>query len=103
MTQIIYKFLDEYLGHGIYLTHNEDRFFYNVFSCDKTLILTFRVKDNWDNIKLFRSEPLCKTVSSLFCITTDEASKFISNWFGEIHNLKRVGDLKKLVPELSES
>ena len=43
MTQIVYKFLDEYVGNGIYLTHNEDRSFYNIFSNNKTKIITFRV------------------------------------------------------------
>ena len=100
MTQIIYKFLDEYLGHEIYLTHNEDRLFYNIYSYNKTLILTFRVKDNWENIKLFRGDQLCKTVSSLFCITTDEAAIYTKDWFGNRHNLKRVGDLKKFIHQV---
>ena len=101
MTQIVYKFLDEYVGNGIYLTHNEDRSFYNIFSNNKTKIITFRVADNWEHIKLFRSEPLCKTLSNFFCISEDEAALFTKDWFGDRHNLKRVGDLRKFVPQLS--
>ena len=101
MTQIVYKFLDEYVGTGIYLTHNEDRSFYNIFSNNKTKIITFRVADNWEHIKLFRSEPLCKTLSNFFCISEDEAALFTKDWFGDRHNLKRVGDLRKFVPQLS--
>ena len=101
MTQIVYKFLDEYVGNGIYLTHNEDRSFYNIFSNNKTQIITFRVADNWEHIKLFRSEPLCKTLSNFFCISEDEAALFTKDWFGDRHNLKRVGDLRKFVPQLS--
>lgn len=101
MTQIVYKFLDEYVGTGIYLTHNEDRSFYNIFSNNKTKIITFRVADNWEHIKLFRSEPLCKTLSNFFCISEDEAAIFTKDWFGDRHNLKRVGDLRKFVPQLS--
>ena len=101
MTQIVYKFLDEYVGTGIYLTHNEDRSFYNIFSNNKTQIITFRVADNWEHIKLFRSEPLCKTLSNFFCISEDEAALFTKDWFGDRHNLKRVGDLRKFVPQLS--
>jgi hypothetical protein len=100
MTQIVYKFLDEYVGNGIYLTHNEDRSFYNIFSNNKTQIITFRVADNWEHIKLFRSEPLCKTLSRFFCISEDEAALFTKDWFGDRHNLKRVGDLRKFVPEM---
>ena len=100
MTQIVYKFLDEYVGDGIYLTHNKDRSFYNIFSNNKTQIITFRVADNWEHIKLFRSESLCKTLSSFFCISEDEAASFTKDWFGDRHNLKRVGDLRKFVPEI---
>ena len=99
MTQIVYKFLDEYVGPGIYLTHNEDRSFYNIFSNNKTRIITFRISNDSENIKLFRSESLCKTLSSFFCISEDEAALFTKDWFGDRHNLKRVGDLKKFIPE----
>ena len=97
MRQIIYNFLDEYVGTGIYLTHNEDRSFYNIFSNNKTRIITFRVSDNWEHIKLFRSESLCKTLSSFFCISEDDAASFTKDWFGEKYGLKKVGDLKKFV------
>ena len=103
MTQIVYKFLDEYVGTGIYLTHNEDRSFYNIFSNNKTRIITFRVADNWEHIKLFRSESLCKTLSSFFCISEDDAAMFTKDWFGEKYGLKKVGDLRKFVPQLQES
>jgi hypothetical protein len=100
MKQIVYKFLDEYVGDGIYLTHNEDRSFFNIYSTNKTQIITFRVADNWEHIKLFRSESLCKTLSRFFCISEDEAALFTKDWFGDRHNLKKVGDLRKFVPEM---
>ena len=100
MTQIVYKFLDEYVGTGIYLTHNEDRSFYNIFSNNKTQIITFRVADNWEHVKLFRSEELTKTLSSFFCISEDNAAMFTKDWFGERHNLKKVSDVMKFIPEL---
>lgn len=100
MRQSVYKFLDEYVGNGINLTSNEDRSFYNIFSNNKTRIISFRVKDNWEHIKLFRSESLCKTLSSFFCISEDEAAMFTKDWFGDKHNLKKVGDLKKFTPAL---
>ena len=100
MTQIVYKFLDEYVGTELYLNHNEDRSFYKIFSNNKTRIITFRVADNWEHIKLFRSESLCKTLSSFFCISEDDAAMFTKDWFGDRHNLKRVGDLRKFVPEM---
>jgi len=48
---------------------------------------------------LFRSESLSKTLSRFFCITEDEAAMFTKDWFGDRHNLKKVGDLKKFIPE----
>ena len=102
MKQMVYKFLDQYVGLGIQLTHNEDRSFYNIFSNNKTRIISFRVADNWEHIKLFRSESLCKTLSSFFCISEDEAVMFTKDWFGDRHNLKKVSDLRKFVPQLSE-
>ena len=102
MKQLIYKFLDEYVGPGIQLTHNEDRTFYNIFSDNKTQIITFRMTNDWENIKLFRSDSLCKTLSRFFCISEDEAAMFTKDWFGDRHNLKKVGDLRKFVPQLTE-
>ena len=102
MKQMVYKFLDQYVGLGIQLTHNEDRSFYNIFSDNKTPIIQFKMTNNWENIKLFRSESLSKTLSRFFCISEDEAAMFTKDWFGDRHNLKKVGDLRKFVPQQSE-
>jgi hypothetical protein len=53
------------------------------------------MRDDWEWVKLYRYEPLCRTVSGLFSVTEDEAAKYISNWFGEKHGLKKVEDLRK--------
>ena len=102
MKQMVYKFLDQYVGLGIQLTHNEDRSFYFIFSDNKIQIIKFKMINNWENVKLFRSESLCKTLSRFFCISEDEAAMFTKDWFGDRHNLKKVGDLRKFVPQLSE-
>jgi hypothetical protein len=101
MKKIIYNFLDYSIGPGVRLAKSEN--FYSIYSDNRTVILSFRMKDNWEFVKLYRYEPLCRKVSSLFSVTEDEAAKLISDWFGERHNLKKVGDLKKFAPELSES
>lgn len=98
MEQKIYKFLDLYVGPGVYSTHNSDRSFFNLFSDNKTPILTFRVHDEY--IKLFRSESLCKTVSRFFCISEDDAAKYTKDWFGDRNNLKKVSDVMKFISEL---
>lgn len=99
MKQEIYKFLDEYVGDGIHLTHNEDRSFFNIFSENKTPIITFMVHRDKEHFKLFRSESLTKTLSSFFCISRDDAASFIRDWFGNRHNLKKVSDVMKFIPE----
>jgi hypothetical protein len=100
MKQIIYKFLDSSVGPGVKLAKSEN--FYSLYSDNRTLILSFIMRDNWEFVKLYRYEPLCRKVSSLFSVSEGDAAKLISDWFGDRHNLKKVGDLKKFVPQLSE-
>lgn len=101
MEQKIYKFLDLYVGPGVYSTHNQDRSFFNLFSDNKTPIITFRIDQSKEYIKLFRSESLCKTISSFFCISQDDAANYVKNWFGDRNNLKKVSDVMKFIPELT--
>lgn len=97
MKKIIYNYLNKSLGPDVYLRSNEDHSWYNIYSTNKTRIMSFRVANNWESIKIFRDDQLCNTVGSLFSIKFDEAALFIKDWFGEIHHLKKVSDLKKLV------
>jgi hypothetical protein len=98
MKQIIHNFLDSSVGTGIKFGNQHD--FYAVYSDNNTHIFSFRMKDDWEFIKIYRYEPLCRTVSGLFSVTEDDAAKFISNWFGEKHGLKKVGDLRKFGPQM---
>jgi len=95
MKQIIYNFLEESVGPGVKLKCQHD--FYAVYSNNNTHIFSFRTKDNWEFIKLFRYEPLCRTISGLFSVSEDEAAKFISGWFGDKYKMKKVRDLRKFV------
>jgi hypothetical protein len=101
MRQIIYNFLDDSVGPGVKLRSQHD--FYAVYSDNNTHIFSFKMKDDWEFVKLYRYEPLCRKVSSLFSVTQDEAARFISNWFGDKYGLVKVGDLRKVVPQLPES
>ena len=60
-------------------------------------IFSFKMRDDWGLVKLYRYEPLCRTVNALFSVTEDEAAKFISNWFGEKYGMNKVVDIKKFV------
>lgn len=95
MKQIINKFLDESIGSGVKFWNRDN--FYNVYSDNKSLIFSFRMKEDWKFVKIYRYEPLCRKVSSLFCVSEDEAARFISNWFGDKYNIVKVRDLRKFV------
>ena len=99
MKQIIYNFLDSSVGPGVRLAKSGN--YYNIYSNNWSLILSFRMRDDWEFVKIFRHQPLCCKISSLFSISEDEAAKHISDWFGERNGLKKVGDLKKFVPQVS--
>jgi hypothetical protein len=91
--------LDSSVGPGVRLAKSGN--YYNIYSNNWSLILSFRMRDDWEWVKLYRYEPLCRTVSGLFSVTEDEAAKYISNWFGEKYGLKKVGDLRKFEPEIA--
>jgi len=93
MKQIIYKFLDKSIGPGVKLRNQHD--FYAVHSDNNTHIFSFKMKDDWEWIKLYRYEPLCRTVSGLFSVTEDESAKLISNWFADKYGIVKVINLKK--------
>ena len=99
MEKIIYKFLDSSVGPGVRFVNKDG--FYNVYSESRNIIFHFTMRDDWEFVKIFRHQPLCCKISSLFSISEDEAAKHISDWFGERNGLKKVGDLKKFVPQVS--
>jgi hypothetical protein len=98
MKQIIYNFLDTSVGSEPRMVSSDN--FYNIYSSNQTLILSFRMRDNWEFIKLYRNEPLCRKVSLLFSVSEDDAANFISNWFGERNNIKKVADLRNFVHKM---
>ena len=97
MKQIVYNFLDKSIGPGVKLRKQHD--FYAVYSDNNTHIFSFKMKDDWEWIKLYRYEPLCRTVSGLFSVTEDEAAKLISNWFADKYGMVKVIDLKRFATQ----
>ena len=101
MKKMIYKFLDEYLGDevkGIKTTSTDTCDTYDIFSKkNKTLILFFRVYHKDGGIFIFRGGKLTNTVSSYFNLEPKEVMPIIRDWFGDKHNIKKMGDLMRLV------
>jgi hypothetical protein len=94
MSRIINKFLDNHLGDEVVVKKN--RWFYNLSSKNGITILSFRVKDDGSFI-MFRDVKLCKTISTWFGLSDDDAMRKIRDWFGNKHNLKKVSDLNRFI------
>jgi hypothetical protein len=95
MKEIIYNFLEESIGPGVKLKCQHD--YYAVYSYNNTHIFSFRTKDDWEFIKLYRYPPLCRTIHLLFSVSEDEAAEIIKTWFGNKYKMKKVRDLRKFV------
>jgi len=68
---------------------------YEVISENGVLIIWFMVRN--DEVKIYRSEPLCAKIEGYFNVPKDESWKYIRDWFGERNNIKVLSDLLKLI------
>ena len=101
MKERIYKFLDEYVGEGTNWTLRHQDLFrtwsdsYEFVSNNGTMILWFSIRH--DNVKVFRSEELCRKIEGYFNVPSDESWKYIRDWFGQRNNIKVLSDLLKII------
>lgn len=99
----IYNFLDRTLGHEvtcITITHPK-RESYIITSTKGYRILEFIFLTGdrgEERIALFRSKQLTSMVSNFFGIDNETSTKYIKYWFGDVHGLKKVGDVVKFIP-----
>lgn len=96
---IIYKFLDEYVGNSfsackIYTTTNRVEQ-YTVISNKGKSVFFFWYRD--ESFWIFRSEELCGTVSSFLGIDNDDSARIIKNWFSDRAKISKMNDLFNLV------
>jgi hypothetical protein len=100
MEKHIYKFLDTLVGNQVVCCKSLDLrhrgTLYKIKSTDGTLILEFNIFED-KTIGVFRSRELCDTVSAFFNIDDQEAANYIKWWFGDVHGLKKVGDILKFI------
>ena len=102
MEKTIYKFLDEYLGDEVNCVNKSSMtgmyYDYGLYSKKgKSLIMSFRVCNREGHITMFRGRRLTEMVSDFFSMDPNKTSSIIRDWFGDKHNLKKVGDLMKFV------
>ena len=108
MRKMVYKFLDGYVGEGANCSPFTNAFTnalrtwsekynekYNVTSDNGTLILWFIVRA--DEVKVYRSESLCRKIEGYFGIDPNESWKYIRDWFGDRQQIKVLSDLLKLI------
>jgi len=102
MKEIIYKFLDEYLGDEVVCIKTRPKSgSHNVYDLcskkNKTIIIVFTISDLDGQILIFKSSQLTNLVSDLFSMDDFNAADIIRNWFGDKHNLNKVKDLIKFI------
>ena len=102
MEKTIYKFLDEYLGDEVTCINKSSVFrkhdTYHLYSNkNHTLILFFSVHKGKKDITIFRGRRLNGMVSDFFSMDSNETSSIIRDWFGDKHDIKKVGDLMRFV------
>ena len=97
MSRVINKFLDNYLGDKIVVIRNATRFGkYELYSKNGISILSFNVRENGSFV-VFKDVKLCKTISTWFGLSDDDAMRKIRDWFGDKHNIKKFSDLNKFI------
>ena len=110
MKKLVYKFLDEYVGDGVvcktwchvsYNAYNpqpKNKVSYSLHSNKLVLILFFEVFGDGEKIAMFRGELLCNTLSGYFGFSSDDAMKYVREWFADKYDMKKVSDLLKFIP-----
>ena len=76
---------------------------YIISSPNKIRVLTFIVFDDGEKISMFCGQELSDMVISVFGIEYKESVDYIRDWFGDTHNLNKVSDILKFIPEKSST
>ena len=106
MKDLVYKFLDNYLGDEVVCEPDGLKEWYII--CSKKngqRILKFFVRDKRgvQEIRLFREVSLCYKVYGYCGIeNVDDCANYIKDWFGDKHGLKKVSDVLKFIPNHGE-
>lgn len=92
MNDVIYKFLDKYVGDNYSLRSTPDNEFHSLYFDENSIILSFKI-NCWKKVTIFRFSGLCKVVSDFFSIDKKEAGDHIEKWFCEKHKLEKIEDV----------
>ena len=101
MTELIYEFLDMYVGGGIKITlrnhlnilYNECKETYVVKSDNGTTILFFN-QNRIGGVNLFFSVGLLEVMSNMFSENREQCRKYVRSWFCDRH---KINDYRELL------
>lgn len=106
MTELIYKFLDNYFGDEVTIRKMNymRRLEYVISSPKGGPILSFIVHDVNDlvlgeRITLIGRNSVSQILCGFFPLSEKDAVSHIRDWFGDKHNLKKVRDVLKFIPQ----
>lgn len=110
MEKLIYKFLDVHFGNEIVVKkrHIFSKPEYLICSPKGGVILSFIVHDDYteeqggERISIIGRNSVYEMLMGFFSIEKQNAMGYLRNWFGDKHDLKKVGDLKKFIPHSSK-
>ena len=107
MEELIYKFLDDYVGEGVVcksppnlrglVVNNIIHRAHALHSWNGVLIFEVIVSEDKDHYKFLYNNDLSKTISGFFGV--DEPFNYVRNWFGKKYNMEKVSDISKFLDE----
>jgi hypothetical protein len=104
MKEIVYEFLDKYVGKGVNVSDKTLMYdpydfmpvnIYFVYSDNHTRIIEIRYKD--DTPSIVYTQKLGNIVSNFFSISIVSSHSYISSWFKERNAINTLWDLKKFI------
>jgi hypothetical protein len=104
MEEIVYEFLDKYIGEGVNVSDKVRMYdpydfmphdIYFIFSDNNTRIIQIRIKN--DVPSLVYEQKLGSVVSNFFSISIVSSHAYISSWFKERNGIKNLRDFEKLI------
>jgi hypothetical protein len=104
MKEIVYEFLDKYIGEGVNVSDKVlmydpydfmPQYIYFISSDNNTTIIQIRIKDNVPS--LVYEQRVSDVVSNFFSVSMITSHSYISSWFKERYNIKNLRDFEKLI------
>jgi hypothetical protein len=109
MTELIYQFLNSYVGDGMNITKRDTGAInrivftdlkyeaYNVKSDNGTMILYF-IPNSIGDVKIYPAYNLFITIHNMFSIEPAESKQYLREWFREKYNIIHFRELLNHIP-----